>query len=191
MTRAHISPDGAVVRYADDGAPAPLGWTDLSCVDVGLDLPIGPAEHLAGPVVTVTTDALLRAWSVEPLPLEMRRATKVGAIDAERDRRLGLGALHEGRRFSMSDTSRTDLGGMATTAALVLAGALPWPESYAQGWISLDNSRLPLPTPAEGIALAAVVGVTYSAIVQHARTLKDAALAGDPAVVDEADGWPE
>lgn len=123
--------------------------------------------------------------------LDDARANKVLAIDAERDRRLGLGALHEGKRFSMSDTSRTDLGGMATTAALVLAGALPWPESYAQGWISLDNSRLPLPTPAEGIVLAAKVGVTYSAVVQHARTLKDAALAGDPAAVDEAGGWPE
>ena len=91
----------------------------------------------------------------------------------------------------MGGDSRTDQGGMATMAGLVVMGLLPWPDSYAQGWIALDNTRLPLPTPQDGIALAAVVGVTYSALAQHARTLKDAALAGDPAVVDELAGCPD
>ncbi|CAO3355187.1 DUF4376 domain-containing protein [Azospirillum palustre] len=121
------------------------------------------------------------------------RRSKVQAIDDERDRRLALGALHGGKRFSTSDTSRTDLGGMATTAGLVMLGALPaWPDSYAQGWIAIDNTRLPLPTPADGIALAAAVALSYSATVQHARDLKDAALtAADPSVVDELAGWPD
>lgn len=125
--------------------------------------------------------------------LAAARVAKVRDIDAARDRRLGLGALHGGKRFSTSDASRTDLGGMATTAGLVLSGALPvWPESYAQGWIAIDNTRLPLPTPADGIALAAAVALAYSATVQHARDLKDAALAAaDPAAVDELAGWPD
>jgi len=106
---------------------------------------------------------------------------------------LGMGALHGGKRFSTSTESRTDLGGMATTAGLVLSGALSgWPDSYAQGWIAIDNSRLPLPTPADGVALAAAVAYFYSATVQHARTLKDSTLAApDPAAVDEMAGWPE
>jgi len=132
-------------------------------------------------------------YDVVDTPQAVARATKIRAIDAERDRRLGLGALHGGKRFSTSDASRTDLGGMATTAGLVMMGALPaWPESYAQGWIAIDNTRLPLPNPADGIALAAAVALAYSATIQHARDLKDAALAAaDPATVDELAGWPD
>ncbi|WP_158305977.1 DUF4376 domain-containing protein [Azospirillum sp. B510] len=123
--------------------------------------------------------------------LTAARISKVEAIGAERHRRMALGALHAGKRFAMDSTSRTDLGDMATTAALVLAGALPWPDSYAQGWIALDNTRLPLPTSDDGIALAGAVAVSYSTIVQHARDLKDAALtAADPTTVDETVGWP-
>ncbi|XKH35097.1 hypothetical protein ACIU1J_01985 [Azospirillum doebereinerae] len=123
--------------------------------------------------------------------LDAARADKVDAINAERNRRLLLGASHGGKRFSMDGDSRADQGGMATTAALVLAGALSWPASYARGWISLDNSRLPLPTAQDGIALAAAVAGAYSEIVQHARDLKDDALtAVDPAAVDEFGGWP-
>ncbi|KAA0571065.1 hypothetical protein [Azospirillum sp. Sh1] len=132
-------------------------------------------------------------YDVAALPQAETRAAKVRAIDVERDRRLALGALHGGKRFSMSDASRTDLGGMATTAGLVLSGALPvWPDAYVQGWIALDNSRLPLPAPADGVALAASVALAYSELVQHARDLKDAALAADdPSLVDEMSGWPD
>ncbi|WP_372395142.1 hypothetical protein ABMY26_06445 (plasmid) [Azospirillum sp. HJ39] len=131
-------------------------------------------------------------YEVVDLPQAETRAAKIRAIDVERDRRLALGALYAGKRFSMSDTSRTDLSGMATTAGLVLSGALPvWPEAYAQGWIAIDNGRHPLPTPADGIALAATVALAYSATVQHARSLKDMALtADDPAEVDHLAGWP-
>lgn len=126
-----------------------------------------------------------RAWLAEdeankPEPIPGPTPQEVSAlIDSERDRRLSLGVEHQGKRFSLSDQVRADLGGMATTAALVLAGALPWPDSYALGWISEDNTRLPLPTPADGIALAAAVALSYSAIVQRARDIKDAVLAGE------------
>lgn len=131
-------------------------------------------------------------YEVTDLPKTETRAAKIRAIDAERDRRLALGALHMGKRFAMTDSSRTDLGGMATTAGLVLSGVLPaWPVAYAEGWIAIDNTRLPLPGPAEGIALAATVALAYSELVQHARNLKDIALAADdPTKVDELAGWP-
>lgn len=154
------------------------------------------SEWVVDPVaLTYTRTYKVTAKSANQIEAEIggARVAKVRAIDAERDRRLALGALHAGKRFSTSDASRTDLGGMATTAGLVLSGALPaWPDSYAQGWIAIDNTRLPLPTPADGIALAAAVALSYSATVQHARDLKDAALtATNPAAVDELAGWPE
>jgi len=164
-----------------------------------------PPAHVAGKRVVrrpeadwlVDADAVTATYeqvdlSAEELSAQITAArdAKVTAIQAERDRRLRAGALHQGKRFAMDGDSRTDQGGMATTAALVQLGALPWPESYAQGWISLDNTRLPLPTPQDGIALAATVAVTYSALIQHARDLKDAALAGDPASVNHTAGWP-
>ena len=132
-------------------------------------------------------------YEVADLPQTTTRVVKLRAIDAERNRRMSLGALHMGKRFAMTDSSRTDLGGMATTAGLVLSGALPaWPDSYAQGWIAIDNTRLALPTPADGIALAAAVALAYSDLVQHARDLKDAVLAADdPAAFDELGGWPD
>lgn len=151
------------------------------------------AWEIADDVATATYTLVPLTPEEIAAQLTAARVAKVREIDAARDRRLGLGALHGGKRFSTSDASRTDLGGMATTAGLVMMGALPaWPESYAQGWIAIDNTRLPLPTPADGIALAAAVALSYSATIQHARDLKDAALAAaDPAAVDELAGWPD
>ncbi|WP_175426634.1 DUF4376 domain-containing protein [Azospirillum brasilense] len=126
-----------------------------------------------------------------PPTLAERRATVAAAVDALRDRHMDEGAEHGGKRFALDGTSRTDLAGMATTAALVQLGALEWPADYATGWIALDNSRLPLPTPQDGIALAAAVAARYAALVQAARTIKDAVVASDdPETIDIAAGWP-
>ena len=83
---------------------------------------------------------------------------------------------------------------MAATASAAASGAVSWPESYARGWIAVENVRIPLATPADGLALAASVGDWYAAVVQRRRDLKDAALAaGDAAALDAIDittGWP-
>ncbi|WP_372400296.1 hypothetical protein ABMY26_32300 [Azospirillum sp. HJ39] len=194
-------PEAWTLWTADDWAAMCPGLTVRPVTDPGPPTVAGkravrrPVEawEIGDEAATVTYEQVdLTPAEIEAQAAAARRV-KARAIDAERDRRLGLGALHAGKRFSMADSSRTDLGGMATTAGLVLSGALPtWPESYAQGWIAIDNTRLPLPDPADGIALAAAVGIAYSAIVQHARDLKDAAQASDdPATVDELAGWPE
>ncbi|WP_172428719.1 DUF4376 domain-containing protein [Azospirillum brasilense] len=144
----------------------------------------------------IVTDADGRpALADPPTPewtLDERRATVAAAVDALRDQLMGEGAEHGGKRFALTDVSRTDLGGMATTGALVLMGALDWPADYATGWIALDNTRLPLPTPQDGIALAAAVAGRYAALVQAARDIKDAVLASDePEAIDITEGWPE
>ncbi|MBP2302511.1 DUF4376 domain-containing protein [Azospirillum picis] len=191
-----------------------LGWTDPTLELIGygywpvteeaVALPSALTHQIVAdpdraPLVDTEAKLVTLPRKVVPLPdevlaanLDARRAAKVDAINAERDRRLALGVEHGGKTFGTDVQTRTDLGGMATTAALVLAGALTWPDSYAQGWIASDNSRLPLPTPQDGVALAAAVAGTYSAIVQHARDVKDAALASDdPESIDHLSGWPE
>lgn len=152
-----------------------------------------------------TPDAVARIVRVSPLVvnltpaeiaarnaarLETARADKVAAVNAERERRLSVGAPFSGKRIDVSDKGRADLGGMSVAALLAQAGTVPWSDGYAQGWITQDNSRVPLPDPFDGIALAASVGDWYGRTMQHARDLKDAALAGDPAAVDELAGWP-
>ena len=131
------------------------------------------------------------------LSLADLKAAKRDAANRLRDQHLAAGALHpsSGLHIALGDGSRADIGGMATTAVAVIAtGAVPWPEAYALGWISIENTRIPLATPADGIALAALVGQVYSAIVQHGRNLKDAIEAAadetELAAIDVNAGWP-
>lgn len=129
-----------------------------------------------------------------PLSLDEVRAAAKGRVSAVLSMMITAGCPYEGKSIALDDRSRTDLGGMATTAVLSMSGAIPWPGSYALGWIAQDNERLPLPTPQDGVALAAAVAQRYAALVQHARDLKDAILAaGDIETVLGVDinaGWP-
>lgn len=129
---------------------------------------------------------------------EDRKAAKQAAIQAKVDALIQIGCPieHNGPTLhvGMSDSSRADMTGMAATAIAADSGQLPWPDSYAQGWITEENVRIPLATPADGLALAAVVGEYYACIRQNGRRLKDAALAAqDDAALDAVDieeGWP-
>lgn len=134
---------------------------------------------------------LLPIWSLDDL-----RAAKLASIAATADALLAAGApVDGGKHVALDDGSRADLTAMAATATAASAGAVTWPESYSRGWITIENVRIPLATPADGLALAASVGDWYAAIVQHRRDLKDATLAaGDAAALDAIDvttGWPE
>ena len=132
-----------------------------------------------------------------PAPsLIVLRAAKLAAISAAADALLATGApIDGGLHVALDDRSSADLMVMAATATAASAGTVSWPESYSRGWIAVENVRIPLATPADGLALAASVGDWYAAIVQHRRDLKDAALAaGDAAALDAIDvttGWPE
>ncbi|HYF87434.1 hypothetical protein [Azospirillum sp.] len=120
------------------------------------------------------------------------RTKRVAEINAERDRRLAEGAPYQTKRIDVSDRGRADLGGMAIAAVLAQSGTVPWTEGYSTGWITMDNTRLPLPTPAAGLALSAAVGDWYGRMMQFARDLKDEVLTSpDPDAVSIANGWPE
>lgn len=125
-----------------------------------------------------------------------RRASKRAAIAREMADCLALGApVPGGLHVALDDAARADMAAMATTALAAAAGSVPWPASYVAGWIAMENTRIPLTTPADGLALAAAVGDHYARIRQHGRDLKDAALAATDdatlAGIDETSGWPE
>jgi len=129
--------------------------------------------------------------------LDDLRAAKLLAIVAKANDLLSAGApVSGGLHVALDDGSRADLTALASTATAVLisSGTVTWPDSYSRGWITIENVRVPLATAADGLTFAASVGNYYSAIMQHRRDLKDAALASsDEAALDAIDisaGWP-
>ena len=146
--------------------------------------------------IDVTTGEVTEHEDVPVLrSLDDLRADKLASIVAAADALLATGApIDGGLHIALDDGSRADLTAMAATATAASAGAVTWPESYSRGWIAVENVRIPLATPADGLALVASVGDWYAAVVQHRRDLKDAALAaGDAAALDAIDpsaGWP-
>ncbi|MCY1668310.1 DUF4376 domain-containing protein [Rhizobium sp. SL86] len=124
-----------------------------------------------------------------------QQADKLRLIDAKANDLLNGGYATGGLHVSLTDASRADLTAMATTAGFAVSGVVPWPESYQLGWISIENVRIPLPTPEEGILLAAAIGDFYARIKQHARSLKDAVTLAEDAdglvAIDIESGWPQ
>lgn len=176
-----------------DGTQYPSNWLRLATPEDMAALGAVP-QPTPGPgeVVEQGPDGwIVRAKTAEEVEEEAEAARRAVAaqVNAERDRRLAEGAPYAGKRIDVGDKGRADLSGMAVTAVAAASGSLPWPDSYTLGWITSDNTRLPLPTAADGLALAAAVGDWYARTIQYARDLKDAALAGE--TIDITTGWPE
>ena len=136
---------------------------------------------------------------VFPPPTFAERQTQLlTAIAAHVEALLAVGApvasgettLH----VALDAGSRADLTAMAATAMGAANSVLPWPESYQRGWITVENIRIPLPTPPDGLLLAAGVGDRYAQIIQRGRDLKDAVITAadeaDIADIDIETGWP-
>ena len=183
MQIAHIVDAGVVVNsivLADDADPAAFGAV------------LGP--DAAG--IGWTYDGA--NWTAPPSPdptLEDLRAAKIATITAAADALLAAGApVDSGLHVALDTDSRSDLTAMASTAIAAAEGSISWPASYSQGWITVENIRIPLATAAAGLTLAATVGDFYAALIQNRRDLKDAALAATTAealaAVDVNAGWP-
>lgn len=175
-------------RFFVDHTGAYLGaFLDATPPDGSIEVAFAPASAL------MLWDGA--GWTT-PATMEHLRAAKLAAIAATADTLLAAGSpVDGGLHVALDDGSRADLTAMAATATAASTGAVTWPESYSRGWITIENVRIPLASPAAGLMLAASVGDWYAAIVQHRRDLKDAALAaGDAAAldaIDETSGWPE
>lgn len=194
-----IGPDG--VRHpaaawllwdADEWSRMCPGWQVLPLVDARPQTAVWQVAHprpttdwAIGPnSVTVTYD-------VAAMPLEERRAALMAAVSAEVQRRLRAGMPYQGKVIQMDDASRNALTSLAAVASTCMAGGGTWSAAYSAGWITADNSRLSLPEPADGLALALAAGNWYAGLVQAARTIKDAiAASASPETVDMAAAWP-
>ncbi len=183
MQQAYVVTFGIVtntIMLEDDANPADFGAT------------AGPLEAVIG----WSFDGVNWSAPAEPSPsFEDRRKIKLDDIIAFGETLLAAGApVSGGLHVALGDGSRADLTAMAATATAAASGSVSWPESYARGWITIENVRIPLATPAAGLTLAASVGGYYAALVQHRRDLKDQALAAvDTAALDAIDisaGWP-
>jgi len=159
----------------------------------------GEAWYLGSVKTTIdfVGDPIERGYTTAPPPptFEELRSSKIAAIVSAANALLITGApVDSTLHIALDDGSRADLTAMAATATAAASGSVPWPESYARGWITIENIRIPLTTPSAGLALAASVGNYYAALIQHRRDLKDAALAAeDEAALDAIDiaaGWP-
>lgn len=170
--------------------PDDLAISEVIAPDVAATIIEAPAE--------VEPGWLYDGESFSPPPayvptLAERQAAMIAAIDGLRAERVGAGAPAYGLRIAIDDGARADMGAMATTALAASGGAVSWPAAYSLGWITMTNERIALETPANGLALAALVGAYYAGLVQHARSLKDAVLAADGEALDGIDietGWP-
>jgi hypothetical protein len=115
--------------------------------------------------------------------LEARRGRRLEEIRARHAAVEAAGYPHaaSGRRVAVDDMSRTNLAAMVLAALLSKLLGLPWGAPYSEGWIAMDNVRIPLPTADAGVALGAAVGAWYGGLRQFARDAKDAVLAAaDP-----------
>lgn len=134
----------------------------------------------------------------EPMSFSDRQAAMLAAVDGRMISLLAAGAptVYQAQTLhvALDDGSRADLTAMATTAVAAAAQSIPWPASYQTGWITMENVRIPLPAPADGLGLAALIGDYYAQIRQHGRNLKDTILAAqDNNDLDQIDieaGWP-
>jgi hypothetical protein len=157
--------------------------------------PEGTVEVGPKPGPGYNVDPAGKMWVFVGIPISELRAAKAAGIARKAGELLTAGApVAGGLHVALDDGSRADLTAMAATATVAASGAVPWPESYARGWITIENVRIPLATPSAGLALAASVGNYYAALIQHRRDLKDAALAAENEaaldVLDISAGWP-
>ena len=180
------------VRYTSSGSSIVITMTDGTVWHDDASLP--PDTDIRRQLAEWLADG--NVISPFASTLDDLRAAKLAAITSAANALLAAGApVTGGLHVALDDGSRADLTAMAATASAALTGAVSWPESYARGWIAVENVRIPLATPADGLTLAASVGDWYAAVIQHRRDLKDAALAAEDAAaldaIDVTTGWPE
>lgn len=107
-------------------------------------------------------------------------------VNAERDRRIGLGFVFRNIRYQSADADRENFAGAAQLALLAKLSGQP----FALGWIAEDNEIVTF--DADGmIALASAAAQHKSAHIFAARALKDRIEAGE-AIADcaAAHYWP-
>lgn len=151
-------------------------------------------------VVSLSIEQITELDAVRTITLDQKKAAKIEAVRVLTELKFDTGAPIESGgemlHVSVSDGSRADIGSMATnaTATIMTNGLVPWLDAYVLGWISIENVRIPLHTPQDGLAFASAVAAFYADARQRGRTLKDACLAAEDEAalnaIDIESGWP-
>lgn len=144
-----------------------------------------PLTETLSTEVVVSETSVTITQTVEPLPLEIVRENL-----HNKRRQIFTQKIHtgypagNGKYIQINDGSRANLSGMALTAVMVQMNLTTWPEGYSRGWVTEDGSRIPLPTPEDGLALATAAGAYYADAVQADQDLENA--------IKNSDGnpWP-
>lgn len=129
----------------------------------------------------------LREKNAEELLVDAK-LTRTGEIDAEWERRKGLGFTFAGKVIDSDPLSRENITNAAITAMIV--GPL-FSTKPAPGWKCQDNTYLPVDHESMPQMQATMVAAGV-ALFAYAQTLKAAVeLAENPSTVDITAGWPE
>lgn len=142
-------------------------------------------------------DKTPNGWVIRPMTedewaelLAAERAEVLAKIDEKARQLREAGAPYMGKIIDFhTEKEWNRILAMTVSAYMATSGFLPWPEEYQLGWITRDNSRIPLPLPTDGMSLASRVIDWENQITNNARNLKDRVNAGEE--VDIQEGWPE
>lgn len=124
-------------------------------------IPADAVEHDEAAWRELVDHPLTRRWDREagrvvpcepPLPsLDAAKAARKEEVDARLDGLLAAGMSYAGKPLQLRPVDQGNVAAMAQRAGLALEGVVTWPEGFA--WRMADNSFLPLPTPADMIAM--------------------------------------
>lgn len=116
-------------------------------------------------------------------------------VDAERDRRLGLGVAFAGHVYQTREFDIANMNGAATAAVAAMmqgiqAGDLRWASQAADfAWIDADNLSVPMDAPSL-IGLAQAAMNRRAALIFAARTIKDRIASGALLTIGDDALWP-
>lgn len=182
---------GASEEIADT-AGVPAGWVSGAVPEPG----DGQVAQWFGSVWAYVPDAVQTAAAlvVAQTQFAAAQAAVAAEIEAQFNAVITTGYPTGGYHVAIDDGARANFAGMAVTAFGVLGGTLglTWPVSY-QNWFSIEGASIPLPTPADGIALANAAGGYYSqAVVNEAALLTavaEATTSAELEAINPVSGW--
>ncbi len=204
MSRYALVKDGAILGYRD--AAPNVDQNELHPAKPRL-LPVvverpefdPQTEQLTGPTYDVEADRVVERYTVQPRPLDQRKAEMLVAVQSERDRRIRLPFAFAGHTFDYDDQSQKRITGAAALAgfALTVGGKQPGDLLWHGGdtpfvWIAADNALVQMDA-LMCFGLGQAAAAWESAHIFAAKAMKNAIEAAqDHAALDAIDisaGW--